>query len=284
MYRFFATFSIFLLLFVSCRREKQEYGFVRLVFQHQWDGQPMRIDDGTPYVNAAENIVTWDRLWYIISDLTIGTGNSAIRVGRPEVHFIDRDTTILLTYQFPVGLYRDISFIFGLDEQQNQTGRFPEIANMFWPEHMGGGYHYMMLDGWWTSSEGPRPANLHLGALEEIVGIDTLWNYNDEGERDGISQIMTTFAKYHNFLRVTIPRSFTVEANAITTIAPIIMDVEQWMKNPNLWNFNVMGYGCIMRRRHAMDSLAENGANGIFRGANVVRGNRPEYRTVTVFR
>lgn len=285
MYRFVAIFSVSLLLFVSCRDNRPEYGFVRLVFQHQWNESPMQIDGITQYTNAAGNILTFHRLYYIISDLTI-SGSPASRGGivvrHPEVHFIDRDTTILLTYQIPVGQYNSIGFIFGLDEKRNITGMFPEISRMDWGVPRGGGYHYMMFDGWWASSEGPRPANLHLGALEEIFRIDTVWGFNEETEAwDIIIRIDTIFAKYHNFLRVTLPRSFTVDPNTITTIEPIIMDVDQWFKNPRVWDFNVMGYGCIMSKRYAMDSLAINGANGVFRGSSVIRGNNTVFRTVS---
>jgi len=260
-----------------------------LVFQHQWDGEPFRTDLATSYTNAAGNTFTWQNLHYIISDLTITGNDEVIRVEHPQVHFIDRDTTILLIYQIPVGEYNNISFIFGLDERRNQTGLFPEISDMFWPEHMGGGYHYMMLDGWWTSPQGPRPANLHLGALEELSHVvnDTTWGILDTvTQMRPIVQIRidSTFTKYHNFLRVSLSRNITVEANTITTVAPIIMDVEQWMESPLAWDFNVMGYGCIMRRRHAMDSLAINGAAGVFRGANVTREDIREFRTVTVLR
>ena len=289
MYRIIAVFSIFLLLFASCREERPEYGFVRLEFRHQWDGQPLQFHGTEPYINAAGNSLTFHRLYYIISDLTLD-GHQLIKVGSPEVHFINGDTTILVTYQIPAGDFNLVSFIFGLDERRNQSRLFPNLpGNMPWPDHMGGGYHYMMLDGWWTSPTTPQSQGfgLHLGALEVLVDVlrDTSWGFNPETEVLYVSRIRidSIFARHHHFLRVDVPRVFTVEPNTITTVEPIVMDVRQWMESPLTWDFDVMG-GSIMSRVNALDSLATNGMMNVFVGARVSRGQpNPTPRIVTVF-
>jgi len=297
MYRFIAIFSISLLLFTSCREDRPEYGFVRLVFQHQWDGQPFELHRAEPYINAAGNSLIFHRLQYIISNLELD-GEERIRIQSPEVHFISGDTTILITYQIPVGDYSLVSFIFGLDEDRNQPNMFPNLTPLMrWPGHtMGGGggegYHYMMLDGHWTSSAVTQssPFGLHLGALEELIGTSETvveWGvgpYPDFEPYPSRIRIDSVFARYHHYLEVRIPRIFTVEPNTITTLEPIVMNIRQWMEAPLTWDFDETG-GSMMWRRDALDSLATNGAMGVFVGADVRRGRmEPVLRTFSVFR
>jgi hypothetical protein len=267
MYRLFATFSILLLLFVSCKNEK-EYGYVRLSFEHHWEDSPIQLDGDTPYTNLAENVLTFERLEYFISNLELHSGARVVKINLPSnIRYINNDpahSDILLTYQIPTGNYDQIRFTFGLNEADNQSGIFrnPPESNMWWPPNMGGGYHYMKIDGRWRNKEGTTtPFGLHLGALEQPVYDTFFYNYP---QRDSIIRIDTTIVKFHHYFPVTISESFTVHSNQVTTVRPIIMDVKQWMERPNIWDFNVMG-GEIMSRNGALDSLAENGRSGVFR-------------------
>jgi len=232
---------------------------------------PIKIDGTTQYINAAGNIVTLDKLDYIISDIVI-SGTSTVRVEHPHVHFIRRDTSMLLTYQIPAGIYNRISFTFGLNSERNQTGLYPNLFEMAWPNvpitwdgASGGGYHYLMLDGKWrNNANDQQPFRLHLGALEQIVHLDTIRVFSQTQQRDSIVGFDTITQRFHNFFEVSLLRDFTVSPHDITTVEAIIMDVKQWMENPYLWDFNVRGGGCIMGRRWAMDSLAQNGRS-VFR-------------------
>ena len=66
----------------------------------------------------------------------------------------------------PVGSYSGISFTFGIGEDKNHTLMYvnPPESLMFWPEFLGGGYHYMKLNGkWLDSNQQVSPFNFHLG-------------------------------------------------------------------------------------------------------------------------
>jgi len=228
---------------------------VRLVFEHHWNGEPIKFDGTTQYINAAGNVLTFSNLEYLISDLVI----AGVNVEHPPVHYINNDkanSLIFQTYQIPTGSYNSIHFTFGLDAAKNKSNLFPNLPpQMAWPRPLGGGYHYMMIDGNWRDSPDQiretGSFGLHLGALEhrefdtirlggEIIGIDTI-TYN-----------------FHYYFPVLILRNFTVKQNEIVTVEPIIMNVERWMDAPLIWDFNMMG-GSIMSRPFAMDSLARNG-------------------------
>jgi hypothetical protein len=233
--------------------------------------EPLEVNGTTQYINDAGNILTFERLEYFISNLTI-SGTSTVRVEHPKIHYITNDTNylvMLLTYQIPTGDYNNIQFTFGLDEENNKPKLFanPPQSNMFWPDNMGGGYHYMKIDGKWRNegSVTNSPFNLHLGALEEIVRIDTTYGFGQiSQQRDSIVKIDTFIHKFHNHFPVYIPRNFTVKSHKVTTVEPIIMNVKQWMEIPYTWDFNRMG-SAIMSRRWALDSLAQNGQYGVFR-------------------
>ena len=267
MYRFFAISGIFLFVFASCKDNRTEYGFVRLKFQHQWNGEPIRIDDQTEYTNRAGNTLRFTKLQYIISDLMI-LGADNIRVEHPGVYFIDRDTTVLILYQIPVGMYNSIGFTFGLDERKNITGLFPNLGPpMAWPVGMGGGYHHLMFDGHWACDIIATSGSfrLHLGSLERIIRYDTIPH---------TGEIIPIWHRFHNnHFYVSLPRTFEVRANQITTV-PIIMDVEQWMESPQIWDVSVMnppGNTCTMSREKALDSLRINGEGARHGGRNVFR-------------
>ena len=76
-----------------------------------------------------------------------------------RIYYIDTDipeSQTLHSSPVKVGHYTAIRFTFGLDEIDNQTGLFtdPPESEMFWPDMLGGGYHYMKLNGKYLDSEG----------------------------------------------------------------------------------------------------------------------------------
>ena len=254
-------FALSLLLLSSCN-EDSGYGYVRFVFQHNWDNDIIKIDGTTPYTNAAGNIVTFSNLEYIISHLGI-YGNSFLTFDDPtNVRYISNDSlysTMLLTHRIPSGPYQGIHFRFGLNHTDNVSNLFtnPPQKDMFWPENMGGGYHFLKIDGKWRNPGEPTDQGfgLHLGTLKKDC-YDTIWN------ADTIFRVDTIPETFSNYFPVLIPKSFRVEKNEITTVT-IIMNVKQWMETPYRWDFNVMS-AAIMSREHAMDSLVTNGQN-VFR-------------------
>ena len=249
-----------LLLFGSCcKRSKQDFGHIRIVFEHQWGDTTLLTDEATEYVNAAGNIVTFSDLEYFISNLTI-KGSSVVSTfenpelhRRPNIHYIripgsrSSVTRTTILHQIPLGSFNEIRFTFGIDSTQNKTyfghthAPISPYREMFWPSNLGGGYHHMKLDGRWRhpEDETTRMFALHLGILRRTS--------QTAGEE-----------VFLNYFPVVISRDFHINRNDTTTVT-IIMDVKQWLEPPYyVWDFSVMSSG-IMQREHAMDSLAKNG-------------------------
>jgi hypothetical protein len=116
----------------------------------------------------------------------------------------------------------------------------PENA-MSWPTTLGGGYHYMKINGWWIASDGTqKPFNLH-------TGIGQL--------RDADGDI-TGFVD--NNFTVNLPvDDFVIQKGEVTSLC-LQMDVNQWFTNPHLFDFDVQG-GSIMQNQTAQELLRDNG-------------------------
>ena len=105
---------------------------------------------------------------------------------------------------------------------------------------LGGGYHYMKINGKWMNTEGVEmPFNLHTGrSATQVDGSD----FED------------------NSFLVTLPLSgFNIGRNETRTIG-LNMNVNNWFVNPNLFDFNVFG-GSIMQNVTAQHILRENGVD-----------------------
>jgi len=237
----------------GCSDDEPGVGSLTLSFQHEVDGSAIVFDDMI-YENAAGNPYEVSEIQYFLSDITLLTtgGKELVISTDPFAHYIDSD--IAETWQWevsnsiPEGTYNAIKFTFGLKGEKNIPNSFPNPpeSNMEWPYPMGGdegGYHYMKMNGFWLTPEEVRtPFNLHLGVGQE---------YDNDGN-------VTAF--YQNWFEVTLPASgFQMHRNEQVQ-ARIVMNVNEWFVNPNVFDWNTYG-GKIMKNQVAMNAVKENGAS-----------------------
>ena len=163
-----------------------------------------------------------------------------------RIYYIDTDIPESQTlHSSPVNLghYTAIRFTFGLDETDNQTGLFtdPPESEMFWPDMLGGGYHYMKLNGKYLDSEDRlAPMAIHLGI--------------------GQNENCTEF--YQNYFIVELPIKFTAKANTKNQL-DLTMVIDNWFRNPHTIDFNEFG-SHIMQNQAAQRFLKDNGKD-VFR-------------------
>lgn len=199
--------------------------------------------DTVRYINAAGNRFMITEIQWFISRVELQDNNGKwIPFGEGDnLYYIDTDipeTHHILSSNLPVGHYQAIRFTFGLDENDNITGRFPNPpeANMFWPEPLGGGYHYMKMNGrWLDENQELAPFNLHLGI--------------------GQNADKTVF--YQNHFSVTLPVQVDLEVNNKSHLR-LTMTIDNWFQNPHVYNLNHFG-GAIMQNQEAQQILKENG-------------------------
>mgnify|MGYP001247541669 CR=1 FL=1 len=131
------------------------------------------------YTNNEGQEFSVDRLWYIISNITLHTENGNSNLIR-DVHFIDTDnpnTLNIVINDLEKNNYTTISYTMGLDTNKNISNLYLNEdfhTKMFWPEPMGGGYHYMKLEGNFNNET--TFYNTHTGGA---MGMDFSFNNSD---------------------------------------------------------------------------------------------------------
>lgn len=222
-----------------------------LNFYHAVDGYKIEYDT-MKYINAAGNPYLINEIQYFISDVILykDDGTQHLLDAWEDIHYVDTDLPETWSYELmdsiQPGNYDSISFTFGINEQKNQSLMFvnPPESNMFWPEFLGGGYHYLKLNGKWKDTgDTIRPYNFHMG-------IGQVYD-STSGEINGFVQ---------NYFRVSLPPySFTISENESLSIT-VGMDVKRWFEDPHVFDFNQWG-GDIMQKQDAMQVAKENGHN-----------------------
>jgi len=243
------------LTFVSCKKtvvnNDPTTGKLQINFQNYVDGSPA-IFDTMIYINAAGNHYLVSDVQYFISDVTLYKhgGNSTMIKGWVDYHYIDSQIPSSLVWNvyddINIGDYDSLAFHFGISSDKNITGmfvNFPE-KDMSWPDVIGGGYHYMKLNGKWLDVNNIKAGfGFHLGIGQ---------NY------DSLGNVILPFID--NSFRVSLPSSSFTISGGVTTNINIRMNFEKWFKEPNIYDLNYWGGG-IMQNQGAQKVAAENGWN-----------------------
>jgi len=257
----YLTWMLGVLLFTNCKKDNTKVitnpiadtGKLKIEFNHTVDNLPVQLNSNI-YINEAGNHYELIDIMYFISDFTLYP-----HIGKPQliddwtaIHYIDIHipTSLYWNIYDPIhtGVYDSISFIFGLNEQRNQSFAFanPPESNMFWPEVLGGGYHYMMINGKWLNPLNvSTPFDFHLGIGQ--IYTDTI--HYDVNTITGFVQ---------NYFKVTLPLPALQITKDNTSTIILNMAIESWFKTPNTWNHNYWG-GSIMQNQRALQTVKENG-------------------------
>jgi hypothetical protein len=144
------------LILISCGSD-QEINDTKIFlnFSHNVDGNPVSTDDLSHTNLAGENynVLT---LKYLISEIKLISNEKDDEKIIKDVHFVDlsdQSTMFIESDIIENGSYT-LQFRFGLDATTNVTNSFVNETfhtSMSWPEMMGGGYHYMKLEGSYTN-------------------------------------------------------------------------------------------------------------------------------------
>jgi hypothetical protein len=236
---------VFTLICTSCSSEDDSETVVNLRFIHEWNDAVVTADDfGTiQYVNAFGNQLSIERLRYLISDLTL-TKTSGEIITLNNYHLIDleNENTLNLTPNQSVetGTYANVSFIFGFTNSANTDGAYPDLNSASWnvPAMLGGGYHYMQLDGKFINNIG-NEAGYNFHAIRAA---------DNPGPNPSFPQ--------DTFFEVNLGPLTVSENNEII----ISMDIAQWFKEPYLWDLNLYNQ-MLMPNSTAQILMYENGQN-----------------------
>ena len=189
-----------------------------------------------PYTNLAGDEYNIQTLKYLISNIELEKQNGE-KILLKDVHFvnIDDDATLKFSYSDPLenNTYTNISFTMGLDSLNNVNNNYVNEdfhSSMIWPVNMGGGYHYMKIEGDFdTITQGYAT---HTGPA---MGMD------------------------HSF-DITMPVNLIVDDELGNIKILINMEINNWYQNPHTLNLA----SAIMMDMTKQMQLQANGQENVF--------------------
>lgn len=226
-----------LLAFSACKKDKEDtlptttQNSVTIQLSHAVDGLNFYYDS-LLYTNAAGNHYEVTRLWYYLSRVCLIRADSSLLLLK-EYQFVDGavpSTHSMKINDVAEGTYIGISYQIGIDSVLNQTDSLPattENQNMAWPDPMGGGYHFLKLEGRFQDSTAMPGFAMHIGTNAFLV--------------HGKIYTPVTIGSGDKTLNMQ-------------------MNLNEWFRNPDIYDFNVDG-NYSMSSMMAMDKLMRNGAD-----------------------
>ena len=218
---------------------------VTLNFSHSWDGTHVTNADFNTikFINDNGEQLSIERLRYLISDIKFEKSNGETTI--IEAHNLadvtnNQNLSFSPSATIPQGTYSKVSFIFGFTNEKNITAAYQDLnsANFGVPAMLGGGYHYMQMDGkFLNSSNVEQGYNYHAIRAADNPGANP------------------TFPQ-DTFFEVNLG-SATISNNATFNIE---MNIAEWFKNPNTWNLNVLNQ-MLMPNSAAQIMMHANGHN-----------------------
>ena len=227
---------------VSCSSDDEKASdiLISVTNSQNWDGENITVSDlgTTEFIDENGEILKIERLRYLISKVILTNSyGDEIEIGTYKlVDLADNNTLNYATnIVIPPGTYTGISFVYGFNEEDNTDQAYPDLntASWSWPEMLGGGYHFMQLDGTFTSPTNisPLPFNYHNGTARISEGVFV-----------------------QNFIRVNVD-GLSIDSN---TNIDIKMNLAEWFKNPKTWDLNLLNTG-LMGNYDAQRKMNENG-------------------------
>jgi hypothetical protein len=236
----------------SCDETSGTHSNVIFSFTHKVDGESLKFDTMIYHTSLGDSYLVND-LQYFISRVSLHSINGKWKDIATDdgIHYIDASDNTSCTWWvndiLPSTTYDTVSFIFGLDEDQNTSGRFPNPPerDMFWPDMLGGGYHYMKLDLKWKNDpmKQSQPFMFHLGIGQMYIG-----NSVNPDSIIGFIQ---------NFFKVSLPCQLNLTAGGYHQIL-LQMNIERWFDGQNAFNFAAYPNG-IMQNQQGMFMACMNG-------------------------
>ena len=203
-----------------------------LRFNHEVDGTAV-VYDTLQYTNTFGNTFSIETIRYFISNVEFAKINGETIVVDEAIYIDPRKPgyeSKTYTSAMQNGTYTEMRFTFGLDSAMNQTGAFPNFPEtaMEWPMMMGGGYHYMKLEGKYLDDDSYNHFNFHTGPL----------------------------GGHKNYFQVVIPIDLSIVDGSFDLT--LTMEIQNWFDNPNTFDLTAI-YGGMMGSQEKQEMVKANG-------------------------
>ena len=225
--------------FFSCEKDGQEPAeepvpaspALKLNVAFTVDGSPLEFDT-IKYENAAHNIYSVNTLVFYLSQISLIKDDQSV-VQIKDWVYVDARTPSTLNISMediPKGCYSGIRFNCGIDSIHNiPNGLIPTPDNLMmeWPVAMGGGYHFLKLEGYFSDSTGTPGYAMHIGTNACLTSV--------------VLPVALCFE----------------EADVSKTLS---VNINEWFRTPSVYDFNIDG-NYIMGNTAAMMKFAVNGTD-----------------------
>lgn len=219
---------------------------VTITFTHDFDGTTVTNNDfnNIQYTNLFGNQMSVSKLRYLISDIRFykSNGDSVVVNGYNLI-----DLTVAGSETYALGnvshdTYTGIGFIIGFDVNDNISNQYPDLnaVNWNWPAGLGGGYHYMQLEGQYIDS------NAATGSFAYHYGIARDTNVTP-----------TVFEPNYTLAQIG---GVTISGSSVNI--DIKMNIAEWFKNPYTWDLNV--YNTMLMPNYDAQILMKQNAPSVF--------------------
>ncbi|AUP79813.1 MbnP family protein [Flavivirga eckloniae] len=239
-------FSLTTLL--SCNTDNDDNVFQAIItfnFNHNWDGESVTNADfdDIKYTNAHGEQLSIKKLRYLISNITFHKpdGETFVLNGYNLVDVTnDSNLSFAPTTTVPVGDYSKVSFTFGFNNDDNYNGNYTDLNTALWnvPAMMGGGYHFMQLEGKFIDNTATQTS----GYAYHVIGAV---------DNSGATPVFESTFIEVDLGPITITNNATFE---------IDMNIAEWFKNPNTWDLSALNT-FLMANFNAQMMMFQNGQN-----------------------
>lgn len=211
-------------------------------FSHNWDGIPVTNADfnSLQFTNANGETLSIERLRYLVSDIVFTTSTNEV-LSLDTYNLVDVTNGNNLRFSptglIPSGNYSNVSFTFGFNNEDNSENYLDlNSASFNVPDMLGGGYHYMQLDG------------KYIDNMSEESGYNyhTIRAVDNPGTNPTFPQD-TFFRVNLGAINISDDATFNIE-----------MNIAEWFKNPNLWDLNQLDT-VLMPNSTAQIMMFQNG-------------------------
>lgn len=237
---------IFSLYLISCSEDNDDkisQVSVTFNFEHSWDDIPITNSDFNTiqYVNEHGEQLSITKLRYLISKIKfVNTNREEFIIEGYNLVDVTNNTkmTFTPTTTIPTGNYSHVSFIFGFNNDDNyQNYQDLNSASWFVPKMLGGGYHFMQLEGKFIDDTTTEKGY----AYHAIRAVDN----------SGSTLVFEDTFFEVDLGAVNISNNTTFNIN---------MDISEWFKNPKTWDLNILN-NMLMPNFGAQVMMFENGKN-----------------------
>lgn len=217
---------------------------VSINFTQSFDGAPITENEfaNLAYTNANGDQLSISRLRYLMTDIVL-TDADGLETVLSDYNFIDVGESSGNSLQAPTTFKQgdyNLSMRFGFSDADNTNGAYPDLNVADWgvPSPLGGGYHYMQMEGMYINNE----------------GVNTNYQYHTirAAQNPGENPTLEDTSIALNLGTVSVEGS--------STSIQVNMNIEEWFQTPNLWDLNEL-YTMLMPNYDAQILMNQNGQN-----------------------